>query len=107
MSSVGVYRGLTQCSDARGTFNVLAIDHRNNLVAELQKHQPTKVDYQTVVDFKTSVIRHLTLGASAVLTDPDYGFPAMLDGALPGYVGLIAPLEVTDYSPHPSKRATV
>jgi tagatose 1,6-diphosphate aldolase len=108
MSSVGVFRGLTECSDSRGTFNVLAIDHRDNLVAELQKHHPTKVGYQTVVDFKTSVIRHLSASASAsaVLTDPDYGFPAMLEGALPGHIGLIAPLEVTDYSPHPSKRAT-
>lgn len=106
MSSVGVFRGLTECSDSRGTFNVLAIDHRDNLVAELQKHHPTKVDYQTVVDFKTSVIRHLSASASAVLTDPDYGFPALLDGTLSGHIGLIAPLEVTDYSPHPSKRAT-
>jgi tagatose-1,6-bisphosphate aldolase len=106
MSSVGVFRGVTECSDVNGTFNVLAIDHRDNLVAELQKHRLTKVDYQAVVDFKTSVIRHLSQSASAVLTDPDYGFPALLDGALPGHIGLIAPLEVTDYSPHPSKRAT-
>jgi tagatose 1,6-diphosphate aldolase len=108
MASVGVFRGLTQCSDTHGTFNVLAIDHRDNLVAELQKHSPTKIDYRAVVNFKTDVIRHLSAsaGASAVLTDPDYGFPAMLDGAIPGHIGLIAPLEVTDYSPHPSKRVT-
>jgi len=105
MLTVGQFRHLTQCSDPRGALVVLAIDHRDNLVAELQKHSPA-VDYQAVVDFKKSVIRHLSASASAVLTDPDYGFPAVLDGALPGSVGLIAPLEVTDYTPHPSHRAT-
>jgi tagatose-1,6-bisphosphate aldolase len=97
---------LSQCSDSHGTFNVLAIDHRDNLVAELQKHSAVRIGYQAVVDFKTSVIRHMSTNVSAVLTDPDYGFPAMLDGALLGNIGLIAPLEVTDYTPHPNKRVT-
>jgi hypothetical protein len=51
-------------------------------------------------------MRHLTTPATAVLTDPDYGFPAIVDGALPANIGLIAPLEVTNYTSHPSKRAT-
>jgi len=106
MLSVGKFRRLTQCSDAQGALVVLAIDHRDNLVAELQKHSPAKVDYPAVVAFKNSVIRHLSHSASAVLTDPDYGFPAILTGDLPGHIGLIAPLEVTDYTPHPSQRKT-
>jgi tagatose 1,6-diphosphate aldolase len=107
MSSVGIFRSLTQCGNPDGTFNVLAIDHRDNLVAELQKHSSTPVDYAAVVNFKNSVIRHMSASASAVLTDPDYGFPAIINGDLPGNIGLIAPLEVTNYNPHPSQRKTV
>jgi tagatose 1,6-diphosphate aldolase len=106
MLSVGKFRRLTQCSDAQGALVVLAIDHRDNLVAELQKHSTSKVDFSAVVAFKNSVIRHLSTSASAVLTDPDYGFPSMLNGDLSGHIGLIAPLEVTDYTPHPSQRKT-
>ena len=104
--SVAKFRHLTECSNRHGDFNILAIDHRDNLVAEMQKQSGFKVDYSAVVSFKRSVIRHLSSPATAVLTDPDYGFPSILDGALPGNIGLIAPLEVTNYNPHPSKRAT-
>ncbi|MBC8172006.1 MAG: tagatose 1,6-diphosphate aldolase [Anaerolineae bacterium] len=105
--SVGKFRHLTQCSSLEGAFNILAIDHRDNLVAEMQKQSGFKVDYSAVVSFKRNVIRHLSTAATAVLTDPDYGFPAIVDGALPGNIGLIAPLEVTNYTSHPSKRATI
>lgn len=104
--SIAKFRHLTECSNRHGDFNILAIDHRDNLVAEMQKQSGFKIDYSAVVSFKRSVIRHLSSPATAVLTDPDYGFPSILDGALPGNIGLIAPLEVTNYNPHPSKRAT-
>lgn len=106
MLSVGKFRHLMQCSNRQGAFNVLAIDHRSNLAAEMQKQSGFKVDYSTIVSFKKSVIRHLSVSATAVLTDPDYGFPAIIDDALPGNIGLIAPLEVTNYDPHPSQRVT-
>src|ERR671937_945075 len=102
MCSLGVYRRLTQCSGADGTFTILALDHRDNLIAELQKHHGA-IDYEHVVDFKTSVAR-LAEGATAVLIDPDYGARALTCGAIPGDVGALAPLEVTDYRPHPSQR---
>lgn len=101
---IGTYRRLMQCSDAAGAFVVLALDHRDNLIAELQKHQVEPVTYADVVAFKTSVCQHLSDQSSAVLTDPDYGMPGIIAGAIPGRVGLIAPLEVTDYSLHMSQR---
>jgi tagatose-1,6-bisphosphate aldolase len=105
MLSIGPYRMLSQCSDRDGTFVILAIDHRGNLLADLEKTLKRPATYADVVAFKTSVIRHLGDAASAILLDPDYGLPALTAGAIPGNVGLLAPLEVTDYTIHPSRRA--
>jgi tagatose 1,6-diphosphate aldolase len=103
MSTIGIHRALAQCSDARSTFSILAVDHRDNLIADLQKHRAAPVTTADVVAFKRSVTRVAT-AASAVLLDPDYGMPSVAAGAIPGSVGLLAPLEVTDYRPHPSQR---
>jgi len=103
MSTIGIYRSLAQCSDATHTFAILAIDHRDNLIADLQKHRTTPVGADDVVAFKRSIVR-VADAASAVLLDPDYGMPAVASGVVPGRVGLLAPLEVTDYRPHPSQR---
>ena len=103
MLSVGVYRHLSQASDVRGTFTILALDHRDNLVADLQKHTGRPIAAADVVAFKAAVLRAANAG-TAVLTDPDYGLPALADGNIPGRIGLLAPLEVTDYRPHPSRR---
>jgi tagatose 1,6-diphosphate aldolase len=100
--SFGKFRHLQQCSTQDDVFVVLAIDHRANLVADMRKHHPTTD--ADVKAFKGDVLKHLSGIASAVLTDPDYGLPSVIDGAVPRHVGLLAPLEVTDYTPHPSKR---
>src|SRR5919109_3030331 len=101
MSSLGLYRHLRQCSGADGTFCILALDHRDNLISELQKHHTHPIAHEHVVRFKTTVAR-LAQWATAVLIDPDYGAEALTSGAIPGGVGTLAPLEVTDYRPHPS-----
>ena len=103
MPSVGVYRHLSQASDVRGTFTILALDHRDNLVADLQKHADRPVTAADVVAFKAAVLRAANAG-TALLTDPDYGLPALADGLIPGRIGLLAPLEVTDYRPPPGQR---
>jgi tagatose 1,6-diphosphate aldolase len=104
--AVGTYRHLTQCSDPNGKFVILALDHRGNLITDLAKHSGSTVGYEEVVAFKTALLRHLLPAASAALIDPDYGLPALADGYIPGHVGLLAPLEVTDYNPPPSRRVT-
>jgi tagatose-1,6-bisphosphate aldolase len=103
MSAIGIRRALAQCSDAHSTFSILAVDHRDNLIADLQKHRTAAVTADDVVAFKRSVTRAAG-AASAVLLDPDYGLPSVAAGVVPGAVGLLAPLEVTDYRPHPSQR---
>lgn len=103
--SLGLYRRLTQASTTSGAFLILAIDHRHSLLSELKKYHPD-ADHSDLTRFKWSVTRTLAPYFSALLTDPDYGLPAVASGIVPGGVGLIAPLEVTDYRPHPSKRIT-
>jgi tagatose 1,6-diphosphate aldolase len=105
MISVGAYRHLSQCADSNGVFVILALDHRDNLVAELQKNRTQPVNYEDMVEFKRAVLKHLLLFSSAALIDPHYGFPALLQSGISPSIGLLAPLEVT-YTPHPSQRAT-
>lgn len=82
---------------------VLAIDHRANLLENLNQHAPSPIDDGAFTHFKQQILRSLTPLASAVLTDPAYGIGAGIAG---GVIrdGLLAPLEVTDYSLHPSQR---
>jgi tagatose-1,6-bisphosphate aldolase len=104
MTTLGKVRALSACSTAEGHLNILAIDHRGNLWDALAKHGP--VDDAAFTAFKRDVIDLLAPYASALLTDPIYGIaPGTVEGWLPAQIGLLAPLEVTDYSLHPGQRA--
>jgi tagatose-1,6-bisphosphate aldolase len=105
MTAPGTYRHLLQNSTPEGHFCILAIDHRANLVSQLQKHHPNLTDADATA-FKRDVLRHLLPEASAVLTDPGYGMPPLIAEGLLGQAGLLAPLEVTNYSLHPRDRIT-
>jgi tagatose-1,6-bisphosphate aldolase len=105
MTAPGVYRHLLQNSTLEGHFCILAIDHRANLVSQLQKFHLNLTDAD-VIAFKRDVLHHLLPEASAVLTDPAYGMPPLIAGGLLGQAGLLAPLEVTNYSLHPRDRIT-
>ena len=125
------------CADTAGLFNILAIDHRANLMKGMAKARGRPVGASDIVAFKQAVIRHLAAVSSGMLIDPLYGFPALAAASLdepnltapsgadpcleapdspeaslppPGASlppGVLAPLEVTDYSVHPSRRETV
>lgn len=105
MTTFGKYRHLSRCATSHGHFVVLAIDHRTNLLNELHKHASHPVNDAEFVAFKQQVLHALAPYASGVLTDPAYGIShAIADGTLHGHMGLLAPVEVTDYDLHPSKR---
>src|SRR5688500_8167877 len=105
MTTIGKYHHLSQCSSHEGHFSILAIDHRDNLLNSLNAHAPTPLTPAQFAAFKQQVIRHLLPVVSAILSDPEYGLgPGIADGHLNGHVGLLSPLEVTDYSLHPSHR---
>jgi tagatose 1,6-diphosphate aldolase len=104
MTSLGKLRALDACATDAGHFNVLAVDHRGNLWEAMEKHG--HVDDTAFLAFKRDTISRLSAHASAVLTDPVYGIgPGIAEGWLPAHLGLLAPLEVTNYSLNPAARA--
>jgi tagatose-1,6-bisphosphate aldolase len=106
MTTLGKYRHLMQASTAAGHFCILAIDHRENLRADLQKHSGGSIDDATIIAFKRDIIRALLPAASGLLTDPAFGIGSgIVGGYIDGRVGLLSPLEVTDYTLHPSRRS--
>jgi tagatose 1,6-diphosphate aldolase len=96
---IGARRGLSACASERGTFTVLALDHRQNLRRELRPDDPESVGYDEMVDFKRDVVRALAPVATGTLLDPEIGAAqAIWDGSLPPTVGLIVALEATGYA---------
>lgn len=96
---IGARRGLAACASDRGTFTVLALDHRQNLRRELRPDDPDSVTYDEMVDFKRAVVRALAPVASGTLLDPEIGAAqAIWDGSLPARAGLIVAIEATGYA---------
>jgi tagatose-1,6-bisphosphate aldolase len=96
---IGTLRGLDACASASGRLSVLALDHRNNLRRMLDPEAPDAVSYARLVDTKRAVVRALAGAASGVLLDPEVGAAhAIMDGSLPGGVGLIVAVETSGYT---------
>jgi tagatose 1,6-diphosphate aldolase len=100
MTSMGKYRHLLRSSDPAGFFMILAIDHRDNLRAQF--NDITDSQFAT---FKQDVINAALPHSTALLTDPAFGIgPGMAARSIPGQIGLLAPIEVTNYDLHASQR---
>jgi tagatose 1,6-diphosphate aldolase len=105
--SIGKRRGLAQCSTPRGTFAILALDHRNNLRRAFNSKTPDLVSYGTLAGFKQDVVGALAPYCSAVLLDPEIGSaPIIAEDALPGKVGLLVAVESTGYTAQPTDRVS-
>lgn len=105
MTTMGKYRHLSHASTRDGHFVIMAIDHRANLLESLNQYAPQPLTDAGFTDFKQQVISSLTPYASALLTDPAYGIgPGVASRVISGQIGLLAPIEVTDYGLHPSER---
>lgn len=108
MTTHGKYRHLSRCSTADGRFVILAIDHRANLRSALEQARGATISDADFTAFKQTILRAGAPYASAVLTDPAYGIGAgIASRTIPGSVGLLAPLEVTNYDVHPDQRDPV
>ena len=95
---LGTLRGLDACSSPRGTFALLALDHRQNLRKALRPADPGAVTDADMAAFKSAVVRGLAGAATGILLDPEVGVaPAIASGALPGSTGLVVALEATGY----------
>ncbi len=95
---LGTRRGLDACASARGTFGVLALDHRQNLRRELHPEDPAATTYAEMVEFKRAVVRAVAGGATGTLLDPEIGAAQCVsDGSFPPCSGLIVAVEATGY----------
>lgn len=95
---LGTLRGLDACASDRGTFSVLALDHRNNLRRALDPDAPGSVSYERLVGIKRSIVRAIAPVADGILLDPDLGAgPVVFDGSLPSGCGLMVAVEETGY----------
>ena len=96
--ALGTRRGIAACASARGTFAVLALDHRQNLRKELRPDDPASVTYDEMVEFKRAVVRALAPVATGTLLDPEIGAAQCIaDGSLPATAGLLVAIEATGY----------
>jgi tagatose-1,6-bisphosphate aldolase len=104
---LGTRRGLDACASARGTFAVLALDHRQNLRKELHPDAPDRTTYDEMVAFKQTVIRVLSPYATGTLLDPEIGAAQCIaDGSLPGRAGLLVAIEATGYAGESTARVS-
>jgi tagatose 1,6-diphosphate aldolase len=102
---LGTRRGLDACASARGTFAILALDHRQNLRRELHPENPAATTYAEMIDFKRAVVRALSRVATGTLLDPEIGAAQCIaDGSLPAAAGLIVAVEATGYDGPSSAR---
>ena len=79
----GKFEGINACADKRGVIAALAVDHRGNLLQEIARARGENgiASAADMLAFKTSVTKTLTLYASAVLLDPEYGLEAISSGS--------------------------
>jgi tagatose 1,6-diphosphate aldolase len=104
---VGRLRGIRACASPRGTFGVLALDHRQNLRKELRPGDPGSVTFAEMVAFKRAVVRELGSVATGVLLDPEIGAAqCVIDGSLPTGCGLLVAVEATGYDGPPTARVS-
>lgn len=96
--SPGKWKGLQAVSNSRGVIAALAIDQRSalrSLFAKAMGVEPEAVPRESLEQFKEAVSRMLTLHASAILLDPEYGLPAAQQRAK--NAGLLLAYEQTGY----------
>ena len=104
---LGTRRGLEACASARGTFAVLALDHRQNLSRELHPEAPATATFREMVAFKRAVVRALAGTATGTLLDPEIGAAQCIaDGSLPATAGLLVAIEATGYEGPPTARVS-
>lgn len=104
---LGRLRGLRACASDRGTFVLLALDHRQNLRKEMSPADPGSVTTEAMIAFKQAVVRALAPATSGVLLDPEIGVAqCIVDGSLPARSGLLVAVEATGYTGTPYARVT-
>lgn len=92
---------LLRLADSEGRFKMLAVDQRASLQAALAKatgREPNDVTYDEMAKTKRLITEVLAPLATAVLTDPVYGFPRAVK-VIPREVGILLASEETGHEP--------
>lgn len=92
---LGKQLGLRRLATPDGYFTMVALDQRPpiaNLVAKRRGIAPAVVTFNDMVDVKRLIMEAVAGHASAVLCDPNFGFPAVLPRLRPD-TGLVVTLE--------------
>src|SRR5262245_13348094 len=103
--SAGIAERLRTLSNEKGVFAALAMDQRKSLrrmIAKAAGLADEAIPNEALSAFKTAVSRVLTLHASAVLIDPEYGMDAV--SAKAAECGLLLTYESDGFeNPRPNK----
>src|SRR5258708_11515886 len=91
----GKIAGMKAVSDARGVIAAAAMDQRGSLQKALAKEKGAEITDAMMEEFKSIVTEVLTLHASAILLDPEWGLPASRRRA--NHAGLLLAYEKTGY----------
>jgi len=97
--SEGKWRRLRSLADGEGRFKMMAIDQRGSLydaIAKVTNRSPEQVSGEELAKTKEIITRVLAPYATAVLTDPIYGYPHSFQ-SIPRGVGLLLAHEETGY----------
>lgn len=100
---------MRRLADAAGRWKMVAIDQRTPLMLPIaQKRGTAKAAYEDIAAVKTAVTRHLSPHASAMLVDPNFGYPRCA-GEMPPTAGLCIALEhhVTRDTPQGKLSSTI
>jgi tagatose 1,6-diphosphate aldolase len=99
--SAGKLRRLLSLADRNGRFKMLAIDQRaslQNALGQALGIAPTDVCYEALATVKEVITSALAPHATAVLTDPLYGYARSIP-VIPGDIGLLLAHEWSGYDP--------
>lgn len=86
---------LAALAGADGVMAMVAVDHRGNLRAMLEKAAGRAISGAELSEFKTAVVEGLSAGATAFLLDPEYGMAAA--GRRAAGCGLLLAYEQSGY----------
>jgi tagatose-1,6-bisphosphate aldolase len=92
--TIGKWRRLQQTAGPRGTFAVVAVDHRGPLRRSLEKESPDGKKTEALTALKSDIVRHLAPATTAVLLDPETAAgQCVADGSLAARTGLLVALD--------------
>lgn len=97
--STGKCQRLRSLTDEQGRFKMMAIDQRGSLrraIAKVTGKGSQQVTHDDLVQAKKIITKTLAPYATAVLTDPTYGYPGSIR-YLPPRIGLLLAYEETGY----------